>query len=130
MNFLNPTFYDVADITDDMPNKHLLIELYEEMNAQNERLWMFFEEIDEDPQHKVMKTAFIKPRQHRRKAKKRKAIETLKIKRRISALEQADGSIAEYLRTVISSWLSSRYLDFAALPIERTSCSKRSCSMR
>ena len=75
MNFLNPTFYDVADITDDMPNKPLLAELYEEMNAQNERLWMFFEEIDEDPGHVAMKETFIKPRQHRRKAKKRKAIE-------------------------------------------------------
>ena len=75
MDFLNPNFYDVADITDDMPNTPLLIELFEEMNAQNERLWMFFEDIDEDPQHKVMKTAFIKPRQHRAKAKKRKAKE-------------------------------------------------------
>jgi len=75
MDFLNPTFYDVADITDDMPNKPLLIELYKLMNEQNERLWMFFEEIDEDPEHKAMKPAFIKPRQHRRKAKKRKAIE-------------------------------------------------------
>lgn len=73
MDFLNPNYYDVADITDDMPNKPLLIELFEEMNAQNERLWMFFEEIDEDPQHKVMKPAFIKPRQHRAKYKARKA---------------------------------------------------------
>ena len=75
MDFLNPIFYDVADITDDMPNKPLLIELYEAMNEQNERLWMFFEEIDEDPQHKVMKPSFIKPRQHRRKTKKRKTKE-------------------------------------------------------
>ena len=73
MDFLNPNFYDVADITDDMPNKPLLIELFEEMNAQNERLWMFFEDIDEDPQHVAMKTAFIKPRQHRAKYKKQKA---------------------------------------------------------
>ena len=73
MDFLNPNFYDVADITDDMPNKPLLIELYEAMNEQNERLWMFFEEIDEDPQHKVMKPSFIKPRQHRRKAKRQPA---------------------------------------------------------
>ena len=73
MDFLNPNFYDVADITDDMPNKPLLIELFEEMNAQNERLWMFFEDIDEDPGHVAMKTAFIKPRQHRAKYKKRKA---------------------------------------------------------
>ena len=67
MNFLNPTYYDVADITDDMPNKALLVELFEAMNEQNERLWMFFELIDEDPEHKVMKKVFIKPRQHRRK---------------------------------------------------------------
>lgn len=67
MDFLNPTFYDVADITDDMPNKPLLIELFQAMNEQNERLWMFFEEIDEDPQHKVMKPTFIKPRTLRRK---------------------------------------------------------------
>ena len=65
MDFLNPTFYDVADITDDMPNKALLTELYERMNEQNERLWMFFEEIDEDPECVAMKPAFIKPRQHR-----------------------------------------------------------------
>ena len=75
MDFLNPNYYDVADITDDMPNKPLLIELFEEMNAQNERLWMFFEDIDEDPGHVAMKTAFIKPRQHRAKTKKRKAKE-------------------------------------------------------
>ena len=73
MNFLSPIYYDVADITDDMPNKPLLIELFEAMNEQNERLWMFFEEIDEDPEHKVMKPSFIKPRQHRKKFKKKAA---------------------------------------------------------
>ena len=72
MNFLSPTFYDVADITDDMPNKPLLIELFEAMNEQNERLWMFFEDIDEDPDHKRMKLEFVKPRQHRAKFKKKR----------------------------------------------------------
>ena len=75
MDFLNPNFYDVADITDDMPNKPLLIELYKLMNEQNERLWMFFEEMDEDPQCVAMKPEFIKPRQHRAKTKRRKAKE-------------------------------------------------------
>ena len=73
MNFLDPIYYDVADITDDMPNKPLLAELYEEMNAQNERLWMFFSDICEDPEHKSMRLEFIKPRQHRKKYKARKA---------------------------------------------------------
>ena len=73
VNFLDPIYYDVADITDDMPNKDLLVELFERMNAQNERLWMFFTEMTEDPGHVVMKNEFIKPRQHRAKYKKRKA---------------------------------------------------------
>ena len=93
MNFLNPTFYDVADITDDMPNKPLLAELYEEMNAQNERLWMFFEEIDEDPGHVAMKETFIKPRQHRPSYQKRK--EEME-KKRVARLEQQEEDSAGY----------------------------------
>ena len=75
VNFLDPIYYDVADITDDMPNKDLLVELFERMNEQNERLWMFFTEMTEDPGHVAMKNEFIKPRQHRAKTKKRKAKE-------------------------------------------------------
>ena len=73
MDFTNPNYYDVADITDDMPNKPLLIELYKLMNEQNERLWMFFEDIDEDAEHKAMKLEFVKPRQHRASAAKRRS---------------------------------------------------------
>ena len=73
INFLDPIYYDVADITDDMPNKPLLEELFARMNEQNERLWMFFTDMCEDPEHKRMKLEFIKPRQHRKKYKARKA---------------------------------------------------------
>ena len=37
IDFLNPEYYDVDAIPADVPNKALLIELYERMNAQNER---------------------------------------------------------------------------------------------
>ena len=67
IDFLNPNFYDVADIPEDTPNKALLIELYERMNAQNERLWMLFTEMAEDPDHKRMTAESIKPRSLRRK---------------------------------------------------------------
>tara|TARA_R110000824_G_scaffold180596_4_gene361086 strand:+ start:91 stop:498 length:408 start_codon:yes stop_codon:yes gene_type:complete len=73
INFLDPIFYDVADIHPDAPNKPLLEELFARMNEQNERLWMFFTEICEDPEHKRMKLEFIKPRQHRASFKKKKA---------------------------------------------------------
>jgi hypothetical protein len=71
INFLDPIYYDVNDITDDMPNKALLEELFQRMNDQNERLWEFFTEITEDPHHKRMTAEAIKPRQHRKKFKKR-----------------------------------------------------------
>ena len=96
MNFLNPTFYDVADITDDMPNKPLLAELYEEMNAQNERLWMFFEDIDEDPGHVAMKETFIKPRQHRPKYNERKA--AAEKRRRAIEKEEDERGYKEFLK--------------------------------
>ena len=73
IDFLNPNFYDVSDIPADAPNKALLVELYQRMNEQNERLWMFFTEMTEDPGHVAMKNEFIKPRQHRASYKKRKA---------------------------------------------------------
>ena len=73
IDFLNPNFYDVSDIPADAPNKALLVELYQRMNEQNERLWMFFTEMTEDPGHVTMKNEFIKPRQHRASYKKRKA---------------------------------------------------------
>ena len=75
INFLDPIYYDVNDITDDMPDKELLKSLFERMNEQNERLWEFFTEMNEDPDHKRMTLEAIKPRQHRAKAKKRKAKE-------------------------------------------------------
>ncbi len=73
IDFLNPNYYDVDDIPADAPNKALLVELYQRMNEQNERLWMFFTEMTEDPGHVRMKNEFIKPRQHRASYKKRKA---------------------------------------------------------
>ena len=73
INFLDPNFYDVSAIPEDAPNKALLVELYQRMNEQNERLWMFFTEMTEDPGHVAMKNEFIKPRQHRSKYKARKA---------------------------------------------------------
>tara|TARA_R110000824_G_scaffold11435_3_gene49914 strand:+ start:1997 stop:2389 length:393 start_codon:yes stop_codon:yes gene_type:complete len=96
MNFLSPIYYDVADITDDMPNKPLLTELYEEMNAQNERLWMFFEEIDEDPDHVAMKEVFVKPRQHRPKYQKRKAAAAAN--RRAIEKEEDERGYKEFLK--------------------------------
>ena len=73
INFLDPIFYDVADIHPEAPNKPLLIELFKRMNEQNERLWEFFTDMTEDPQWKAMKAEAIKPRQHRKKFKKKKA---------------------------------------------------------
>jgi len=70
INFLDPIFYDVADIHPEAPNKPLLIELFNRMNEQNERLWEFFTEMTEDPEWKPMKAMAIKPRQHRPKHKK------------------------------------------------------------
>ena len=71
INFLDPVYYDINDIHPDAPNKPLLKELYERMNEQNERLWMFFTELAEDPDHKRMTAEAVKPRQHRKKFKKR-----------------------------------------------------------
>ena len=51
IDFLNPNYYDVSEIPDDVPNKPLLVELYERMNEQNERLWMFFTEMTESPDY-------------------------------------------------------------------------------
>lgn len=73
-NFLDPVYYDINDIHPDAPNKPLLKELFERENAQNERLWMFFTEMTEDPHHKRMTAEAIKPRTLRKKkAKKPKA---------------------------------------------------------
>jgi len=70
-NFLDPVYYDINDIHPDAPNKPLLKELFERENEQNERLWMFFTEMAEDPDHKRMTAEAVKPRQHRKKFKKR-----------------------------------------------------------
>lgn len=67
IDFLNPEFYDVSDIHPEAPNKSLLKELFERENAQNERLWMFFTEMSEDPRHKRMTAESIKPRTLRKK---------------------------------------------------------------
>ena len=52
IDFLNPEYYDVSDIHPEAPNKPLLEELFKRENEQNERLWLFFTEIMEDPKHK------------------------------------------------------------------------------
>ena len=75
IDFLNPNYYDVDAIPDDVPNRPLLVELFERMNAQNERLWEFFTEMVESPDYKPMKAEAIKPRQHRKKRKKPKQAE-------------------------------------------------------
>jgi len=68
-NFLDPQYYDVSTIHPDAPNKALLRELFERENAQNERLWMFFTEMTEDPQWKPMSAMSVKPRTLRKKRK-------------------------------------------------------------
>ena len=73
INFLDPIFYDISDVSDDVPNKPLLTELFNRMNEQNERLFYFFTEMTEDPGWKAMKAEAIKPRQHRKKFKKKQA---------------------------------------------------------
>ena len=67
LDYSNLPRYDVNS-TD---NK-LLQELYTLSNEQNERLEWFFLEIRTDPLHNWMKEAFIKPRQHRLSAAKRR----------------------------------------------------------
>jgi DUF1009 family protein len=67
INFLDPIFYDVTEISEEAPNKALLTELYERMNAQNERLWEFFTEMIESPGYKPMSANSIKPRTLRKK---------------------------------------------------------------
>ena len=76
IDFMNPEYYDISTIHPDAPNKPLIEELFEAMNQQNERLWMFFTEMVEDPQWKPMKASMIKPRtlRKKRKAPKPKAI--------------------------------------------------------
>ena len=74
-NFLDPVFYDVTEIPEDVPNKALLAELYQRENEQNERLFYFFTEMVEDPQWKAMSAEAVKPRQHRKKFKKRQQAE-------------------------------------------------------
>tara|TARA_Y100000114_G_C11721608_1_gene308785 strand:- start:365 stop:712 length:348 start_codon:yes stop_codon:yes gene_type:complete len=75
IDFLNPNYYDVSEIPDDVPNKPLLVELYERMNEQNERLWMFFTEMTESPDYKPMSAESIKPRTLRKKKAKKPAAE-------------------------------------------------------
>ena len=68
LDYSNLPRYDVNS-TD---NK-LLQELYTLANEQNERLEWFFLEIRTDPLHNWRKEAFIKPRQHRLSAAKRRS---------------------------------------------------------
>ena len=72
INFLDPIYYDISEVPDDVPNRAHLEALFDRMNEQNERLWEFFTEMTEDPQWKAMSSEAIKPRQHRKKRKKAK----------------------------------------------------------
>ncbi len=92
INFLSPQCYDVNDITDDMPNKELLTSLFERMNEQNERLWMFFTEMNEDPHHKRMTAEAVKPRTLRASYRKKKAKVMNEIARRKELLAEEDES--------------------------------------
>tara|TARA_R100001594_G_scaffold111157_1_gene145901 strand:+ start:1359 stop:1688 length:330 start_codon:yes stop_codon:yes gene_type:complete len=76
INFLDPEYYDISDVPEDIPNRALLSELFDRMNAQNERLWEFFTDMIESPDYKPMTANSIKPRtlRKKRKAPKPKAI--------------------------------------------------------
>ena len=90
IDFLNPNYYDVDAIPADVPNRPLLIELYERMNEQNERLWEFFTEMTEDPDHKRMTAEAIKPRTLRTSYRKKKAKVLNEMARRKELLEESD----------------------------------------
>jgi len=90
IDFLNPEYYDVNGIHPDAPNKPLLRELFARMNDQNERLWMFFTELAEDPEHKKFGYAEImhwkaRANYHRSQGNARKAA---RLEKRM-ALEEA-----------------------------------------
>jgi hypothetical protein len=72
INFLDPIYYDIDTINPEAPNKPLLKELYNRMNAQNERLWEFFTEMTESPDYKPMRAEAVKPRTLRKKKGKGK----------------------------------------------------------
>ena len=90
IDFLNPNYYDVDAIPADAPNRPLLVELYERMNEQNERLWMFFTEMAEDPDHKRMTAEAVKPRTLRTSYRKKKAKALDEIARRKELSEESD----------------------------------------
>ena len=71
INFLDPEYYDISDVPDDVPNRALLSELFDRMNEQNERLFYFFTEMIESPDYKPMTARSIMPRTLRKKAKKK-----------------------------------------------------------
>ena len=72
INFLDPIFYDISDVPDDVPNRAHLEALFDRMNEQNERLWEFFTDMVESPTYRPMKAEAIKPRSLRRKRKPNK----------------------------------------------------------
>ena len=72
INFLDPEYYDISEVPEDIPNRALLSELFDRMNEQNERLWEFFTEMTEDPHWKPMTARSIMPRTLRRKKAKKK----------------------------------------------------------
>ena len=92
INFLDPNYYDIDAIPADAPNKALLVELYQRMNEQNERLFYFFTEMTEDPQWKPMKAEAIKPRTLRKKIRqKNKALKKARAVDEVDSPEFMEG---------------------------------------
>ena len=72
INFLDPEYYDISDVPDDVPNRAHLEALFNRMNEQNERLWEFFTDMIESPDYKPMTARSIIPRTLRKKKAKKK----------------------------------------------------------
>ena len=65
INFLDPEYYDISEVSEDTPDIDLLTDLFNRMNEQNERLW-------ESPDYKPMTARSIMPRTLRKKKAKKK----------------------------------------------------------
>jgi len=129
INFLDPIYYDVADIHPDAPNKPLLEELFARMNEQNERLWMFFTDMCHAPEHKRMKPEFIKPRQHRASFKKRKAKAERARQERLLEAEEDNAGYKQFLKDEgLDDLLSPEDRDHTEAQIRGYKCRGRSAT--
>ena len=72
INFLDPEYYDISEVSGATPDIDLLTDLFDRMNAQSERLWEFFTEMIESPDYKPMTARSIIPRTLRKKKAKKK----------------------------------------------------------